>query len=77
MILNPEQTAYWYFRLNGFFTIQNFIVHPDIGGRQHTDADIIGDYNNMFIGIRYEIPKFRIKCIIPIMLISSAFYSII
>lgn len=42
MKLNPEVVAYWYFRLNGFFTFQNFILHPDRGTRQHTDADILG-----------------------------------
>jgi len=37
----PERLAYWYFRLNGFLTIENFIVHPDIGSDQRTDADIL------------------------------------
>ena len=26
--IDPEKVAYWYFRLNGFFQIENFIVHP-------------------------------------------------
>ena len=42
MKLNPEVVAYWYLRLNGFFTFQNFILHPDRGTEQHTDADILG-----------------------------------
>ena len=25
--LDPEKVAYWYFRLNGFFQIENFVVH--------------------------------------------------
>lgn len=31
--MNPEQLAYWYFRLNGFLTTVNFVVHPEQGGR--------------------------------------------
>jgi hypothetical protein len=37
-----EDIAYWYFRLNGFLTIKNFVVHPDYGNDQKTDADILG-----------------------------------
>ena len=36
----PERLAYWYFRLNGFLTTENFIVHPDTGTNQRTDADL-------------------------------------
>jgi hypothetical protein len=33
--LDPEKVAYWYFRLNGFFQIENFVVHPARrGGRR-------------------------------------------
>jgi hypothetical protein len=39
-VLNPEKVAYWYFRLNGFFQIQNFVVHPERSGGQRTDADL-------------------------------------
>lgn len=39
--LNPEKVAYWYFRLNGFFQIENFIVHPERSGGQRTDADLL------------------------------------
>lgn len=38
----PERLAYWYFRLNGFLTTENFVVHPDIGNNQPTDADLLG-----------------------------------
>lgn len=38
---SPERLAYWYFRLNGFLTTENFIVHPDRGDRQQTDADLL------------------------------------
>ena len=34
--------AYWYFRLNGFFQIENFVVHPESYGSQRTDADLLG-----------------------------------
>lgn len=39
--MTPERLAYWYFRLNGFLTIENFVVHPDTGTEQRTDADLI------------------------------------
>lgn len=38
---NPERLAYWYLRLNGFLTIENFIVHDEGGGAQHTDVDLM------------------------------------
>lgn len=38
---SPERLAYWYFRINGFLTIENFIVHPDSGSDQRTDADLL------------------------------------
>lgn len=40
--VNPEELAYWYFRLNGFLTTVNFVVHPDGRGSQRTDADVLG-----------------------------------
>lgn len=39
--MNSEKVAYWFFRLNGCFTFENFIVHPDTKGGQQTDADLI------------------------------------
>lgn len=39
--LDPEKVAYWYFRLNGFVQIENFIVHPERRGGQRTDADLL------------------------------------
>lgn len=42
-MLSTERVAYWYFRLNGFFQMENFIVHPERRrGGQRTDADLIG-----------------------------------
>jgi hypothetical protein len=38
--INPERLAYWYFRLNGCFTITNFVIHPEQGRQQRTDVDI-------------------------------------
>lgn len=38
---SPDRLAYWYFRLNGFLTTENFVVHPETGGHQRTDADLI------------------------------------
>jgi hypothetical protein len=37
----PERLAYWYFRLNGFMTIENFLVHPEFGSNPRTDVDIL------------------------------------
>jgi len=31
-----EKVAYWYFRLNGFLTDVNFIIHSETGGGQRT-----------------------------------------
>jgi len=45
MPLNGNQAellAYWYFRLNGYLTIKDFVVHPDIGIGQRTDIDVLG-----------------------------------
>lgn len=42
MKLTSERVGYWYFRLNGFFTIPNLVVHPDQAGNQNTDADLLG-----------------------------------
>lgn len=36
-----EDVAYWFFRLNGCLTIQNFLVHPVRRGPQLTDADLL------------------------------------
>lgn len=40
--ITAEELAYWYFRLNGFLTIQNFIVHDERKANQRTDVDILG-----------------------------------
>jgi len=37
----PERLAYWYFRLNGFMTIENFLVHPETGSNSRTDVNIL------------------------------------
>ena len=39
--IDSEKLAYWYFRLNGFLTIKNFVVHPNSGSQQETEIDII------------------------------------
>lgn len=39
---NPERLAYWYLRLNGFFVLDNFVIHPDTGSDQRTDVDLFG-----------------------------------
>jgi hypothetical protein len=40
-----DSVAEWFLRLNGFFTVLNFVVHPvepDEGTVQRTDADVLG-----------------------------------
>jgi hypothetical protein len=40
-----DAAAEWFLRLNGFFTVQNFVVHPvkpEEGSQQRTDADVLG-----------------------------------
>lgn len=39
--INPEKLAYWYFRLNGFLSIENFVIHPDWKYEQRTDIDLV------------------------------------
>ncbi len=39
--IKAESLAYWYLRLNGFLTTTNFIIHPEYGHNQRTDADIL------------------------------------
>lgn len=40
--MKSERLAYWYFRLNGFLTSQNYIIHPKVRGSQRTEIDILG-----------------------------------
>lgn len=42
MEIKPDDLAYWFFRLNGFLTITNFVVHAERKGITGTDADILG-----------------------------------
>jgi hypothetical protein len=40
-----DSAAEWFLRLNGFFTVLNFVVHPvepEEGTQQRTDADVLG-----------------------------------
>jgi hypothetical protein len=40
--IRDSDLAYWYLRLNGFLTIPNFVLHPETGGSQRTEVDVIG-----------------------------------
>ncbi len=41
-----EELAYWYLRLNGFFLIDDFVLHSeDLKSSQSADADVIGIRN--------------------------------
>jgi hypothetical protein len=42
MQIESDDLAYWFFRLNGFLSIVNFVVHTDRRGETGTDADILG-----------------------------------
>jgi hypothetical protein len=36
-----EQLAYWYLRLNGFFPLADFVLHPGEGRPSTSDADLV------------------------------------
>lgn len=37
-----EEMVYWYLRLNGFFVLQNFVLHRnDLTGTQNADVDLL------------------------------------
>ena len=45
--MTAAKIAYWYFRLNGFLNIENFVVHPSsqevrVQAGQRTEADLCG-----------------------------------
>ena len=42
MQIKTDDLAYWFFRLNGFLSNVNFVVHSDRKGETGTDADILG-----------------------------------
>jgi hypothetical protein len=72
-----EEVAYWYFRLNGCFTIQNFVVHPDYvdaNRSQRTDADILA----VRFPLRREDPRDapmrdsdKVRCEEPLLIIAE------
>lgn len=37
----PERLVYWYFRINGFLLLENFMLHPDMGPRTVSDVDLV------------------------------------
>jgi hypothetical protein len=39
--MESNDLALWYLRLNGFFTVPNFVLHPERRGSQQTEADIV------------------------------------
>ena len=42
MAISFQQLGFWFFRLNGFLTTANFVVHPRRGDAQGTDIDVLG-----------------------------------
>lgn len=36
-----EKLVYWYLRFNGYFTVENFTVHPDFKKEPEAEADIL------------------------------------
>ena len=41
-VFSCERIAYWFFRLNGFLTLTNFLVHHEKRGREGTEIDVLG-----------------------------------
>ena len=41
-MLTYEDIAYWYMRLNGFLSLQNFVIHDDINSNVRTEIDVVG-----------------------------------
>lgn len=41
MDIASERLAHWFFRLNGFLSTSNFVVHADEGVGQRTDVDVL------------------------------------
>ena len=48
MQIKTDRLAYWYFRLNGFLTIENFILHR-VAAVGVTRSDLIAGQFNLFI----------------------------
>lgn len=50
-----EELAYWYFRFNGFFLLNNYVSHPgDRGDNSHSDSDLLGvrmPYSREVVGL--------------------------
>ncbi|MED0673763.1 hypothetical protein P4S95_26750 [Aneurinibacillus aneurinilyticus] len=42
MLNYGEELVYWYLRLNGFFLIDNFVLHQEQGGSRTSDSDLLG-----------------------------------
>lgn len=42
MLNSSEEQSYWYLRLNGFFLIDNFVIHKSKNIDYSADADLIG-----------------------------------
>ncbi len=52
--MDPEKVAYWYFRLNGFLTISNFVLHSEMRGGERTDIEVLG----VRFPFRKELPEY-------------------
>jgi hypothetical protein len=42
MQINTDALSYWFFRLNGFLTSVNFVIHTERRGEAGTDVDLLG-----------------------------------
>lgn len=59
-MIKAEALAQWYFRLNGFLTIPNFILHRP--GGQRTEVDVIGvrfPHRSELTADKIDEPEFR------------------
>lgn len=41
-LFRAEKIAYWFFRLNGCFSLENFLVHAEIPNQGGTEVDVLG-----------------------------------
>lgn len=59
--LDPEKVAYWYFRLNGFLQIKDFVVHPERQSAQRANAQmpIFWPFGSLIGQSVFSIPRMR------------------
>ena len=56
--MRAEEVAQWYFRLNGFFLIRGFIVHPDHAKDKDKDKGALTEADLLGIRLRHSTEKY-------------------